>query len=65
MREAEVIAADGGIPVVLLTGVADHVTKTQYSADGVVRAEADDYLPKPAKSQDLLQVVSILIGGGE
>jgi two-component system alkaline phosphatase synthesis response regulator PhoP len=53
-----------GIPVVLLTAVADHVTKTKYPVDGVIRAEADEYLPKPVKSQDLLEVVSRLIGGG-
>ena len=53
------------IPVVLLTAVADHVTRTKYPVDGVIRAEADEYLPKPVKSQDLLQVVSSLIGGGK
>jgi two-component system alkaline phosphatase synthesis response regulator PhoP len=53
------------IPVVLLTAVADHVATSKYPVDGVIRAEADEYLPKPVVSKDLLRVVSGLLGGGD
>ncbi len=53
-----------GIPVVLLTAVADHVTKTRYPIDGVMKAEADEYLPKPVDPKELMTVVDGLLTGG-
>jgi two-component system alkaline phosphatase synthesis response regulator PhoP len=42
-----------GIPVLLLTAVASHVTSTRYShADGMA-TEADDYIAKPASAEDI------------
>ena len=47
-----------GIPVVLLTGVAKQITRTRYPIDGVLRAEANDYLEKPLEPEALLKAVA-------
>jgi len=49
------------IPVVLLTGVAKHIRDSKYPLDGVMRAEAQDYLEKPVKPEDLLAAISRLL----
>jgi two-component system, OmpR family, alkaline phosphatase synthesis response regulator PhoP len=49
------------IPIVLLTAVADHVTSTRYSHYGGMSTEADDYLPKPASSEDITKSVRNLL----
>ena len=49
------------IPVVLLTGVAEHIHDTKYPLDGVIRAEADEYLEKPVKPEELLKTISALL----
>ena len=47
-KELKADEKTAGIPVVLLTAVASHVTSTRYShADGM-STEADDYIAKPA-----------------
>jgi two-component system alkaline phosphatase synthesis response regulator PhoP len=46
------------IPVILLTAVAEHVKSTEYPSDGVMRAEAEDYLEKPIVKEDLLKAVA-------
>jgi two-component system, OmpR family, alkaline phosphatase synthesis response regulator PhoP len=49
------------IPIIMLTAVGDHVTTTRYShADGM-GMEADDYLPKPASAEQILQSVNRLL----
>jgi two-component system, OmpR family, alkaline phosphatase synthesis response regulator PhoP len=61
---AELKADDkyAGIPIVLLTAVADHVGSTRYShADGM-STEADDYLPKPASAEEITSSVKGLLG---
>jgi two-component system alkaline phosphatase synthesis response regulator PhoP len=46
-----------GIPVLLLTAVASHVTSTRYShADGM-STEADDYIAKPASADAISQSI--------
>ncbi len=50
--------ASQGIPVVLLTGVAKQITKTRYPIDGVLRAQAEEYLEKPVEPEELLRVVA-------
>ncbi len=51
-----------GIPVVLLTAVASHVTSTRYShADGM-STEADDYIAKPASAEEITQSIKGLLG---
>lgn len=47
-----------GVPVVLLTGVAKQITKTKYPIDGVLRAQAEEYLEKPVDPEELLRVVA-------
>jgi len=47
-----------GIPVILLTGVAKQITKTRYPINGVLRAEAEEYLEKPFEPEELLKVVA-------
>ncbi|UCC68448.1 MAG: response regulator [Armatimonadota bacterium] len=47
-----------GIPVILLTGVAKQITKTKYPINGVLRAEAEEYLEKPLDPEELLKVVA-------
>jgi two-component system alkaline phosphatase synthesis response regulator PhoP len=49
------------IPIVLLTAVASHVTSTRYShADGM-ETEADDYIAKPASSEDISRSLTMLL----
>ena len=49
------------IPVIMLTAVGDHVTSTRYShADGI-GMEADDFLPKPASAEEILESVNRLL----
>jgi CheY-like chemotaxis protein len=50
------------IPVVLLTGVAEHIYDTKYPLRGVMEADADEYLEKPIKPEVLLETISKLIG---
>jgi CheY-like chemotaxis protein len=49
------------IPVVLLTAVAKHIHGTEYPLDGVMRAEAEEYLEKPIKPEQLLATISRLL----
>ena len=49
------------IPVVLLTGVAEHIYDTKYPLKGVMEADADEYLEKPVKPEVLLETISKLI----
>jgi len=49
------------IPICMLTAVSDHVGSTRYShADGM-SMEADDYLPKPASAEEILESVKRLV----
>ncbi len=49
------------LPVILLTGVAKHILDTKYPLDGVMRADADNYLEKPIKPETLLDSVAKLL----
>ena len=49
------------IPVVLLTGVAEHIYDTKYPLKGVMQADADEYLEKPVKPEVLIETISKLI----
>ena len=49
------------IPVILLTGVAERIRDTKYPLNGVLRADADDYLEKPVKPEVLLDVIAKLL----
>ncbi|RPJ14543.1 MAG: response regulator, partial [Desulfobacteraceae bacterium] len=50
-----------GIPIVLLTAVASHVTSTRYSHYDGMSMEADDYLPKPASPEQITESVKRLL----
>jgi two-component system alkaline phosphatase synthesis response regulator PhoP len=50
------------IPIIMLTAVADHVSSTRYSHHDGMSMEADDYLPKPASAEDILESVKRLVG---
>ncbi|KKL16896.1 hypothetical protein LCGC14_2490980 [marine sediment metagenome] len=49
------------IPVVLLTGVAEHIYNSRYPLKGVIKADADEYLEKPLKPEILLDTISKLL----
>jgi CheY-like chemotaxis protein len=49
------------IPVVLLTAVAKHIHESRYPLNGVMRAEAQEYLEKPVKPEELLETISRLL----
>jgi two-component system alkaline phosphatase synthesis response regulator PhoP len=49
------------IPVVLLTGVGQHIYETRYPLKGVMEADADEYLEKPVKPEVLLGTISKLL----
>lgn len=49
------------IPIIMLTAVGDHVTTTRYSHHDGRSMEADDYLPKPASSEQILNSVKRLL----
>lgn len=49
------------IPIVLLTAVASRVTSTRYSHYDGMSTEADDYIPKPASSEDIVESIKRLL----
>jgi two-component system alkaline phosphatase synthesis response regulator PhoP len=51
-----------GIPIIMLTAVASHVSSTRYSHYDGMSMEADDYLPKPASAEAITNSVKGLIG---
>jgi CheY-like chemotaxis protein len=48
-------------PIVLLTGVGEHIYETKYPLKGVMEADADEYLEKPLKPEVLLETISRLL----
>lgn len=48
-------------PIVMLTGVAEKIHETKYPMDGIMRAEADEYLEKPIQPEALLQTIARLL----
>jgi two-component system alkaline phosphatase synthesis response regulator PhoP len=60
-KELKADEATAGIPVILLTAVASHVTSTRYShADGM-STEADDYIAKPASAEEICDSIKGLL----
>jgi CheY-like chemotaxis protein len=49
------------IPVVLLTGVGQHIYNSRYPLKGVMKSDADEYLEKPLKPEVLLETISKLL----
>jgi twitching motility two-component system response regulator PilH len=56
------IPGNENTPVVLLTAVAEHIHESRYPLDGVMRSEAQEYLEKPVKPEQLLDTISKLLG---
>jgi two-component system alkaline phosphatase synthesis response regulator PhoP len=50
-----------GIPVLMLTAVASHVSSTRYSHYDGMSMEADDYLPKPASAEEITESLKGLL----
>ena len=50
-----------GIPVILLTAVADHVPTTRYSHYDGMSTEADDYIEKPASAERIIKSLRRLL----
>ena len=48
-------------PIVLLTGVGEHIYESRYPLKGVMEADADEYLEKPLKPEALLETISRLL----
>ncbi len=46
-----------GIPVILLTAVADRVTTSTYTHRDMLESEAEDYMPKPVEPAELLELI--------
>ncbi len=49
------------IPIVLLTAVSSHVSSTRYSHYDGMSTEADDYPPKPASAEEIVESVKRLV----
>ena len=49
------------IPIILLTAVGMQISETKYPLDGVMRTDAEEYLEKPTKPQELLKVVAKML----
>lgn len=48
-------------PVVLLSGVGQHIYDTKYPLKGVMESDADEYLEKPIKPEMLLETITRLL----
>ena len=46
-----------GIPIILLTAVADRVATSTYTHRDMLESEAEDYMPKPVEPDELLERV--------
>lgn len=46
-----------GIPIILLTAVADRVTTSTYTHRDMLESEAEDYMPKPVEPAELLNLI--------
>lgn len=53
--------AYSGIPIIMLTAVASHVSSTRYSHYDGMSMEADDYLPKPASAEEITESLKSLL----
>lgn len=49
--------ATAGIPIILLTAVAERVTTSTYTHRDMLESEAEDYMPKPVEPSELLALI--------
>jgi len=50
-----------GIPLVMLTGVADHIRETNYNHAQALECQADDFISKPLNIDVLLKSIGKLL----
>lgn len=60
-RELKEDPATASIPVIILTGVAEHFGRTKYHRMGGLEIEAEDFIPKPVDPNELLRRVTALL----
>jgi two-component system alkaline phosphatase synthesis response regulator PhoP len=60
-RELKEDPATASIPVIILTGVAEHFGRTKFHRLGGMEIEADDFIPKPVDPNELLRRVTALL----
>ena len=53
--------AFAGIPIVMLTAVASWVGTTRYSHLGGMTMKADEYIPKPASPDQIVNTIKALV----
>ena len=61
-RELKDAPTTRDIPIIMLTAVGSQVRTTQYTHEGGMETEADDYFPKPVKPVDLMSRIKKLVG---
>ncbi len=52
------------IPLIMLTGVAEHLRETKYSHAQALECQADDFISKPLKFEVLLKSIRRLLKNG-
>jgi two-component system alkaline phosphatase synthesis response regulator PhoP len=60
-RELKEDPSTASIPIIILTGVAEHFGRTKYHRMGGLEIEAEDFIPKPVDPNELLRRVSALL----
>jgi two-component system alkaline phosphatase synthesis response regulator PhoP len=60
-KELKEDPSTASIPVIILTGVAEHFGRTKFHRLGGMEIEADDFIPKPVDPNELLRRVTALL----
>jgi two-component system alkaline phosphatase synthesis response regulator PhoP len=61
-KELKADSQYAGIPVLLLTAVAEKVSTTRYTTLMGMETEADDYIDKPVEPGELVKRIEALLG---
>ncbi len=60
-KELKGDAVTSAIPVLILTGVAEYFSRTQFSKSSGMEIEAEDFISKPVDPNELLRRVGALL----
>lgn len=60
-RELKEDPSTASIPIIILTGVAEHFGRSKYHRMGGLEIEAEDFIPKPVDPNELLRRVAALL----
>jgi len=60
-KELKEDPSTASIPVIILTGVAEHFGRTKFHRLGGMEIEADDFIPKPVDPNELVRRVTALL----